>query len=319
MADRDYYELLGVSRNASEDEVKKAFRKLARKHHPDVNPDDASAEERFKDVSEAYEVLSDPEKRAKYDRFGREWQRYQQSDAPGGFDWGQWRQPQPGGAGRPGTQYTYASSEDLEGMFGNAGFSDFFETLFGRSAGGRAGRARAPQPRAARGRDIRHPVQVTLPEAYHGTKRMLNKDGRRLEVTIPAGVGSGSKVRVRGEGAQGLSGGPSGDLYLEVDVVPDDRFERRGSDLYAEVEVPLATAVLGGEVPIPTLSGTVHLTIPPEAQNGSRFRLAGKGMPKLKTPDEHGDLFATVRVAIPTELTDEERALFEQLRELRAG
>jgi len=311
---KDYYDILGVPKDADAKTIKKAFRKQAREHHPDVNPDDPQAEERFKDLSEAYEVLSDPEKRAKYDRFGREWQRYQQTGAPGGFDWGQWAQAPGGQPGGP--QYRYATEEDLEGMFGGAGFSDFFETLFGRSAGGMGGRARAPQPRAERGRDIRHPVQVTLPEAYHGTKRLLNKDGRRLEVTIPRGVKTGSKVRVRGEGAQGLSGGPDGDLFLEVELLPDDRFERKGDDLYTEIEVPLTTAVLGGEARVPTMSGAVQLTVPPETQNGKRFRLGGKGMPKLKSPDEHGDLYATVRVKIPTGLTDDQRELFERLREL---
>jgi curved DNA-binding protein len=308
---KDYYNVLGVPRDASENDIRRAYRKLARQHHPDVNPGNAAAEEKFKDVAEAYEVLSDKEKRAKYDRFGQEWQRYQQAGAPGGFDWGPWTQ----GAGGPQVQYTYATAEDLEGLFGGAAFSDFFETLFGgmpgRSSGQRA-------PAALQGRDIEHPLQVSLQEAYYGATRILSKDGRRLEVRIPPGVETGSKVRLRGEGGTGRDRSSAGDLYLVVEVLPDPRFSRRGSELEATVPVPLVTAVLGGEVSVTTLAGEVTLKVPPETQNGRRFRLRGKGMPKLKTPSEHGDLYVTVQVRVPTGLTDKERSLFEELRRLRS-
>jgi curved DNA-binding protein len=315
---KDYYQTLGVPRDADAKQIKRAFRKLARQLHPDVKPGDAAAEARFKDVAEAYEVLSDPAKRAKYDQFGQAWQSYERAGGAGergGFDWGAW---QPGGAGAPGVQYQYASAQDLEdilgagGVSGLGGFSDFFETLFG----GRRARPAARAPRPAAGRDIKHPVEVTLAEACSGTKRLLNKDGRRLEVTIPPGVNTGSKVRVAGEGAPG-SGAPSGDLYLVVDVQNDPRFTRDGADLATEVEVPLLTAVLGGEVRVPTPTGELRLAIPPETQNGCRFRLSGKGMPRLKRPAERGDLYVTARVRLPTELSDEERTLFERLRALR--
>lgn len=310
---KDYYQILGVSRDADEKAIKKAFRKLARQYHPDVNPDDPSAEARFKDIAEAYEVLGDPEKRSHYDRLGREWQRHQRTGgAPGGFDWSQWSQAQP--------NVRYATAEEVEELFGRGGiggmggFSDFFDTLFG---GAPRGRPRA-QPRAQfRGSDIRQPVQITFPESYAGTTRTLSKDGRRIEVTIPPGVHTGSKVRVRGEGAPGAGGGPSGDLYLEIEVLPDPRFERKGNDLFATVAVPLTTAVLGGEALVPTPSGDVRLTIPPETQNGRRFRLSGKGMPSPRSRSQHGDLYVTVEVELPSRLTDEERALFEQLRDLR--
>jgi curved DNA-binding protein len=312
---KDYYQILGVARDADPQEIKKAYRRLARQYHPDVNPGDKKAEDRFKEVNEAYEVLSDAEKRSKYDQFGRDWQRYQQAGAagPGGFDWGRYAQQ----AG-PGGQYTYATSEDLEDLFGGqAGFSDFFESLFGAQAARQ--RTTARQPRPGRGQDIEHPVQVSLAEAYHGANRILTKDGRRLEVRIPPGVVTGSRVRMSGEGGPGYSGGQPGDLYLVVEVLPDERFQRQGDDLLTEVEVPLYTALLGGEVAVPTMAGNVTLTIPAETQNGRRFRLRGKGMPSLKNPDECGDLYATISIRLPTNLTSQERALIEQLRGLRQG
>ena len=311
---KDYYESLGVGRDADEKAIKRAYRRLARQYHPDVNPNDPKAEERFKEVTEAYEVLSDPEKRSKYDRFGREWRRYQQAGAPGDFDWSAWSQGAPG----PGrAQYTYATAEDLQDLFGQAGFSDFFETLFGGGSGRPGGRARSPQPR--RGQDLEHPVQVTLAEALHGTNRMLNKDGRRLEVRIPPGVRTGSKVRISGEGVPGSAGGGAGHLYLLVEVLPDARFERRGNDLYTVVDVPVLTAVLGGELRVPTLEGDIQLKVPPETQNGRRFRLSGKGMPKVKDGKGRGDLYVTLNVVLPIGLSPEERQLFEQLRELRGS
>jgi len=303
---KDYYQILGVPRDADEKAIRRAFRKLARQHHPDVNPDDPAAEARFKDVAEAYEVLGDAQKRATYDRFGHAWQGHQRTGGtPGGFDWGRWTE------GRPNVSHT--TVQDLSDLFGEGGlegFSDFFEALFGRGAG-------AAPARERRGHDLRHPVRITLEEACHGAVRTVNKDGRRLEVSIPPGVATGSKVRVRGEGGHGAGGGPAGDLYLQVEVLPDARFERRGSDLHTTVEVPLTTAVLGGEVRVPSLAGDVRLSVPPETRNGRRFRLSGKGMPKLGAAEERGNLFVTVTVRLPTRLSDEERALFERLRALR--
>lgn len=305
---RDYYQVLGVPRDADEKAIKQAYRRLARQYHPDHNPGDTAAETRFKEVTEAYEVLSDPDKRTKYDRFGQAWQRHQQGG--GGFDWGAWA---PGeGAPRGGRAYT---ADDLEGLFGGrggGGFSDFFEALFG---GGR--RAAPGQQRvASRGQDIAQPVTLSLHEAFAGTTRRLVKDDRRLDVRIPPGVRTGSRIRVRGEGMPGAGGLP-GDILLVVTVEPDPRFERDGDDLHATVAVPLTTAVLGGEVRVETLAGDIALTIPPGTQNGRRFRLRGKGMPNLKDPEQRGDLYAQVDVRLPAELGAEERALFERLRELR--
>jgi curved DNA-binding protein len=309
---RDYYETLGISRNAEAAEIRRAYRSLARQYHPDLNPNNKEAEERFKALNEAYEVLSDPEKRKKYDQFGRDWQRYQQAPGAGDFDWSRWQQ-QPGGAG---STYTYTTAEDVEDLFGaEQGFSDFFESLFGRGRP-QAGQARA---RPQRGQDLEHPVEVTLREAFTGTTRLMTKDGRQLEVRIPPGVRTGSRVRMSGEGAPGRGAGEAGDLYLVVDVLPDPQFERAGDDLTTDVEVPLYTATLGGEVAVPTLGGTVKLSVPAGTQNGRRFRLRGRGMPQLRQPENYGDLYAVVRVRLPEHLNDEERALFEQLRAIRQG
>jgi curved DNA-binding protein len=307
---KDYYQALGVKRDADAKEIRRAYRKLARQFHPDVNPGDQSAEERFKEATEAYEVLSDPEKRQKYDRFGTAWRQHERAGNAAGFDWSRWAQR--GGD----AQYTYATTEDLEELFGAGGFSSFFETLFGGGArgGGRPG-ARAPQPR--KGQDVEYPVTISLAEAYAGTQRVLSKDGRRLEVSIPPGVRTGSRVRLTGEGAPGAAGGPAGDLYFVIEVTPDPRFERQDDDLTTTVEVPLVTAVLGGEATVETPGGPVQLKLPPETPNGRRFRLSGKGMPSLKDPQRRGDLYATASVRLPKDLTDEERALFEQLRTLR--
>ena len=311
---KDYYRVLGVKRDADQDAIKKAYRKLARQFHPDRNPDDAAAEERFKEAAEAYEVLGDPDKRAKYDRFGAAWQQRERAGGAGGaggFDWSDWTAGQ--GGGRPSGGATRLSPEDLEAILGQGGFSDFFETLFG---GGLGGRARRPQQRAApRISNVEHPVRITLGEAAIGTTRRVDIGGRRLEVTIPAGVRTGSKVRMRGEGPQGADG-RRGDLLLVVDVAPDPRFARAGNDLVTAVEVPLHVAMLGGEVPVATLDGQGHLRIPPETQSGKRFRLRGKGMPALRG-GERGDLLVTVEVVLPRNLSDEERALFARLGEIR--
>lgn len=302
---KDYYKTLGVERNAEEKKIKKAYRKLARQYHPDVNPDDKTAEERFKDINEAYEVLSDPEKRSKYDQLGSSWQQWQHKGRdPRGFDWSQWfNQAQPGGGG---VRVEYA---DLGDLFGGGGFSDFFQSIFG--GGG------APQARLRRGQDYTQPVEITLEEAFQGTTRVIQKDGRRLEVKIPPGAKTGSKVRMAGEGSPGMSGGASGDLYLEVTVLPHSIFERQGDDLNCEILVSLYTAVLGGEVKVPTPGGDVLLTIPPEIQGGRTFRLREKGMPNLRNPKKRGDLYAKLRVQVPQKLSEEEKELFRELASLR--
>jgi curved DNA-binding protein len=304
---KDYYKILGVEKNATEKQIKSAFRKLARECHPDLNPNDPRAEARFKDINEAYEVLSDAEKRAKYDQLGADWQRWQRSGGrPGDYDWSRWASAGPGGQR---VHVQYGTPEDFADLFGEGSpFSDFFTSIFG-GMGGQAARPR-------QGRDLEHEVEISLSEAYHGTTRILSRDGRRLEVRIPPGARTGARVRVRGEGQSGSGGGTSGDLYLRIRVTPDPRMERTEDDLRVTVPVDLYTAVLGGEVLVPTMSGEVKLKIPAGSQNGQTFRLRGKGMPKIKNPDVHGDLFVRIEVRVPTELSARQRALFEELRRI---
>jgi molecular chaperone DnaJ len=347
---KDYYEALGVERSADDAALKAAFRKAARKHHPDVNPGDAQAEERFKEVNEAYEVLSDPDKRKLYDRYGEEWQRYKDAGYTGD-------EPQ-GGSRRASTEdfgswFTGNSGGYTTTDFGTSGdHSDFFETLFGSFGGGRRGTdtfTRAT-PRPRRGQDIDAEVEVTFDEAFRGTTRRFDIqaeevcptcggsglvrnticptcDGagyipriKTIEVKIPAGVTNGSRVRVAGQGGAGQAGGPSGDVYLIVKVADDKRFARDGDNLRTDVDVPLFAALLGGKAQVTTPTGRVELTIPAETQQGKVFRLRGQGMPKLKSKTgERGDLLARANVVLPTNLTDREKALLEELRDLRSG
>jgi len=312
---RDYYQILGISKGASDKEIKQAYRKLARKYHPDVNSGDKGAEERFKEINEAYQVLSDPEKRQKYDHLGADWQRWQQSGgSPDGFDWSRWTT-----GGAPGYGAQYGSAEDLGDLFGGGSVSDFFRQVFGGGMGGFGaqgsprGRRYTARPQA--GRDIEQEVEITLYEAYHGATRIMEKDGRRLEIKIPPGARTGTKVRLAGEGSPGAMGGPAGHLYLRVKVAPDPRFERKGDDLYADVQIDLYTALLGGKVNVPTMTGPVVLTIRPETQNGRTIRLRGKGMPKLREKDAYGDLYAKMDVQLPTDLNDRQRELIAELRQ----
>ena len=326
MASKNYYQILGIKKDATEKELKQAYRRLARKHHPDLNPNDKSAEAKFKEMNAAYEVLSDPEKRRKYDQFGDKWE-YAEQFAKS--------------AGSEGVRHNFAR-EGTNFRYGNVGdLGDIFSQLFGDSDRD-SRRRRRPQ----RGQDIDYPVEVSLEEAYHGSKCTIELqteelctacggtgrvgkrtcticDGaggkiipKRLEVKIPAGVKDGSRIRMAGKGGSGLAGGTKGDLYLVVKVLPHQLFERKGEDLYIEVSVPLVTAMLGGEAGLPTLNGNLILKIPPETQNSRVFRLAGKGMPQLGST-KHGDMFATVKIVLPTNLTEEEKQLFEKLRSLR--
>ena len=325
---KDYYKILEVDRNASEKDIKRAYRRLARKYHPDVNPGDKDAEQRFKEINEANEVLSDPEKRKKYDQFGSQWREYERAGVNPEDLFRQY-----GAAGAPGgTRVRYARPEDLQDMFGGAGgFSDFFETLFGGGMRGQgygqpgygqpfgqgAGR-RAATPMS--GEDVEHPVEISLEEAFNGTTRLLQMGDRRIEVKIPAGVRTGSRVRVAGEGSAGYNGGPNGDLYLVVEVAPHPMFERDGDDLIVNVPVDLYTAVLGGEAHVPTIKGTrLNLRIPAGTQPDQRIRLRGQGMPQLKTPTQRGDLYARIKVDLPRQIDDRQRELFEQLRGLQDG
>lgn len=316
---KDYYKTLGVSKDAAEKDIKSAFRKLARKYHPDMNPDNPKAEARFKEINEAYEVLGDPEKRQKYDSLGADWQRWQQTGGrPGDFDWAQWMGATGRQAGGPRGNVRYSNMEDFGDLFGGGGaaggasFSDFFTNIFGgmgagaQSGGGFDFAGRSPQ----RGRDLEHELEISLTEAYHGTTRMISNEGRRLSVKIPVGAKTGTKVRMRGEGHQ------TGDLYLKIKVAADPRFERQDDDLHTTVPVDLYTAVLGGQVRVPTLTGEVNLKIPAGSQNGQTFRLRGKGMPKLRKSDQFGDLFAKLDVRLPGKLTPKQQELFEALRKL---
>lgn len=312
---RDYYQTLNVSKNASQDQIKKAYRKLAREYHPDVNPDDPNAEEKFKDINEAYQVLSDEDKRKKYDQFGSQWKQYQQAGGRAeDFDWSQWA----AGGARGGTQYRTVSQEEFEQMFGGGlgGFSDFFETLFGGTAGARTTRrstSRDARQNLRRGGDIEHTVDISLEEAFHGTTRLLTfEDGRRIEASIPSGVKTGSKIRLSGQGGDGAAG--SGDLYLKIKVQPHSKFRREGDDLRINQAVDFFTALLGGEVTVATLDKAIKLTIPPETDSGKTFRLKGLGMPKLSKSGQRGDLFVTVEVQVPKHLTAEQKQKFKELQ-----
>ena len=300
---KDYYKILGVSKTANEDDIKRSYRKLAMKYHPDHNPGNKGSEEKFKEINEAYEVLGDREKRGRYDQLGDSYQRWQQmGGAPGGFNWERWTHATGGGR---------TVQVDVEDLFGsNAGFSDFFSAIFG-GMGGQTMRQSARRTR--RPTSLEHPVQITLKEAYQGTSRMLNVDGRRLEGKIPPGAQTGTKIRLRGVG-QPAQDGQKGDLYLVIEVLADPLFERKENDLLAEISIDLYTAVLGGQARVATLSGEVMLTIPPGTQPGQKFRLTGRGMPKLRSPQSFGDLLVTVKVQIPHQITEKQRALFEQLR-----
>jgi curved DNA-binding protein len=311
---KDYYEILGVPMDADKKVIQQTFRKLARKVHPDVNPGNKEAEEKFKTINEAYQVLSDVEKRKKYDELRAQYQRWQQT---GGrqqeFDWQNWT-VQPG----KGVHVQYANPEDLEDLFGSASpYSDFFTNIFGqaRKSGRGSGRSTAPSPR--RGRDVEYVVDLTLEEAYHGTERLLEIDGHRIQAGIPPGVRTGSRVRLAGQGEPGHNSGPAGDLYLIVNILPNTTFERERDDLHIDVPVDIFTAVAGGEIRIPTLERPLILKIPPRTNAGRSFRLRGKGMPHLGDPKTYGDLFALVRLVLPDPLTDQEVNSIRELASFR--
>jgi curved DNA-binding protein len=310
---KDYYEILGVAATAEKKVIQQAFRQLARKHHPDVNPGNKEAEEKFKAFNEAYQVLSDSKQRIKYDQLRAQYLEWQQS---GGrkqdFDWQNWS-AQPGQAGRAQT----AGREDLEDLFGSdSPYSDFFSSLFGkaRHSGSRAGKS--AQTRARPGRDLDYEVDLTLEEVFKGAERLLDVDGHHIKAGLPAGVRTGSRVRLAGQGEQGLNGAPAGDLYLVVRILPNKNFERDGDNLHMEVPVDFFTAIAGGEIRIASLERPLILTIPPQTNAGRSFRLRGKGLPHLGDPTSRGDLFARVRLVLPEALTDLE---VERICELAAS
>jgi len=307
---KDYYEILGVAPTAEKKVIQQTFRQLARKHHPDVNPGNKDAEEKFKTINEAYQVLSDVKQRKKYDELRAQYQQWQKT---GGqqqqdFDWQNWS-AQPGK--RAHTQY--ANAEDLEDLFGSASpYSDFFSSIFGGKASG--GRSAPPSPR--RGRDVEYEVDLTLEEAFRGTERALEIDGHRVQASIPLGVRTGTRVRLADRGELGRNGGAAGDLFLIIKVLPNDIFERDGDDLHFDAPIDIFTAIAGGEIRIPALEKPLTLTIPPRTNANRTFRLRGKGMPYLREPNKRGDMFARVKLVLPDALTDQE---FESITALASA
>ena len=325
---QDYYKTLGVSKSANEKEIKKAYRKLARDHHPDVNPGNKAAEEKFKEINEAYEVLSDTEKRQKYDRFGSQWQQHERAGGNMNDFWSRYASTAGGNGRSRGGAYTQTiNTETFEQMFGgrrsnSENFSSFFESLFGGGMGDSSqsgsGFGQGFQAPPQRGRDLEQAVEITLEEAFQGTTRSLQfSNGRSLTAKIPRGVKNGSKVRLSGQGEPGSSG-QNGDLYLNVKVLPHRTFQRDGDNLKAAVPVDLFTALLGGKTAVSSLDKTVNLTIPAGTENGKTIRLRGLGMPNAKNPSQRGDLLAKVSITLPQNLSSKEKELWQQLRDLQA-
>ena len=291
MAKRDYYEVLEVSRTVTFEEIKKAYRKLARKLHPDLNPNDKEANKKFQQLNEANEVLGDPEKRKKYDQYGKDWQHAEQFE--------QARQAQQQRTGK----------EKFSGDFSEGEFSDFFASMFGDTSGG-GFRQRQTK---FRGEDYQAELQLNLTDVYKTHQQVLTVNNKSIRITIPAGVENGQKIKIKGHGGPGINGGPNGDLYISFQIINTTKFRRDGNDLHTTVDVDLYTAVLGGEIIIDTLDGKVKVKVNPETQNGSKIKLKGKGFPLYKKEAEFGDLVITFHIKIPTNLTDEQKKLFEQL------
>ncbi|MCW3090375.1 MAG: hypothetical protein JWP81_1444 [Ferruginibacter sp.] len=289
----DYYQILGVSKTASDEEIKKAYRKLARKLHPDLNPNDKEANKKFQQLNEANEVLSDPEKRKKYDQYGKDWQHSEQFEH----------------ARQSGRRSAHTGGQEFSGDFDDGDFSDFFSSLFG---GGGAGSSRRSQTKF-RGQDYNSELRLSLQDAYTTHQQMLNVNNKNVRITIPAGVENGQVIKLKGFGAPGINGGPNGDLYITFSIDNDPRYKRSGNDLYITESIDLYTAVLGGEITVETMSGKIKLKVHPETQNGTRTRLKGKGFPIYKKEGEFGDLYVTYNVKIPTHLTEKQKALFREL------
>lgn len=298
----DYYNILGLTKQASSEEIKKAYRKLARKFHPDLNPNDAEAHKKFQQINEANEVLSDAEKRKKYDQYGENWKHADQ------FEQGQRAQ---GGGNSPGGGY--GGFSDFGPDQGSGDFSDFFEQLFGQR---QSSRQRSSHVRY-RGEDYNAELHLKLTDAFVSRKEIITVNGKSIRVTIPAGVEDGQVLKLKGHGAPGSNGGPNGDLYLKFVIKNDTRFIRTGNDLSTTVELPLYTAILGGEITIDSLDGKIKLKIPAETQNAAKTRLKGKGFPVYKEEGKYGDLFITYSIKIPTGLTEAEKDLFRELAKLK--
>ena len=296
MAFIDYYEILGVNKNATEEEIKKAYRKLARKYHPDLNPNDKEANKKFQQINEANEVLSDPQKRKKYDQYGKDWQHAEEFEK----------------ARQSGHRRSTAGAEGFSGFsgaFDDEGFSDFFQSMFGDT--GRTGRSRQAK---FRGQDYNAELHLPLRDAYKTHQQTLKVNDKNIRITIPAGVENGQIIKLKGHGGHGINGGPNGDLYITFVIADDPEFKRLGNDLYATVDLDLYTAVLGGEIMVDTMDGKVKLKVKPETQNGTVTRLKGKGFPVYKREGESGDLYITYSIKIPTHLTEKQKELFRQLQ-----
>ncbi|HET6996260.1 MAG TPA: J domain-containing protein [Chitinophagaceae bacterium] len=295
----DYYKVLGVDKSATEDDIKKAYRKLARKYHPDLNPNDKEAHKRFQQINEANEVLSDPEKRKKYDQYGKDWKhaeqfeqaRQSQQHTPGGGQWGQ----------------------AFTGDFEEGDFSDFFESLFGRST---RGSSRGRQTRF-RGQDVQAELQLNLTSTYRTHQQTFTVNGKNIRITIPAGVENGQTIKIAGHGEPGSNGGPNGDLYITFHIANDTNFRKHGNDLYTTVDIDLYSAVLGGEITVDTLDGKIKLKVVPVTQNGTKVRIKGKGFPLYKKENQFGDLIITYNVKLPTDLTEKQKEMLRQLRDLQ--
>jgi curved DNA-binding protein len=304
---KDYYKILEVDKSASKEDIKKKYKKLARKYHPDVNPGNKEAEEKFKAINEAHEVLSDEEKRKKYDTLGADWKRYEQAGDAGGFDWEQYAQ-----AGGRGRQRHYTNAD-----FNQGDFSDFFSSVFGDMGGG--GRSSQRRTMAFKGQDYAAELTLTTEEAYQGVQKTITVTGKNLRITIKPGVEDGQTIRLKGNGAPGANGGENGDLYITLRIAPDPRYTRQGSDLYVDTPVPVYLAALGGEALVHYPGGQVKIKIKPGTQNGTLLRLKGKGFPVYNQAHQQGDLFVKVNLQLPENLTDQEKDLFRQLAQNRGA
>jgi len=292
----DYYKILELDKSASESDIKKAYRKLARKYHPDLNPKDDTAKKKFQEINEANEVLSDPEKRKKYDKFGKDWKHAEERANP------------------YAEQYrgnTYARED--QGSYSEHDFSDFFESMFSGASGGR----RSNQIKY-RGQDFNASLHLDLKDVYHTHKQTLTINGKNIRLTIPAGVENGQTIKIPGHGSEGINGGPKGDLYITFSITNHTKFKRDGNNLYTDIDLDLYTAVLGGEITIDTFDGKVKLIVKPETQNGTKVKLKGKGFPVYKKDGEFGDLFVSYQIKMPTNLSEKEKELFSELSKINA-
>lgn len=312
---KDYYKTLGVSKTASQEEIKKTYRKLAVKYHPDKNKGDKAAEEKFKEISEAYNVLGDPEKRKQYDQLGSNWNQYRKAGGdPSGFDWSKYAGQNRGG------QQQYEFQGDFGDFFGGGGrgggFSDFFQNMFGGGFG-QPGGSYGPGSAGLKGQDYQASLAISLEEAYSGTTRSFAVNGKQLRIKLKPGIEDGQTLKLKGKGAPGPQGGQAGDLYLTIGVAEKPGFRREGKDLYTTATTDLYTAILGGKITVPALSGPVAVPLAPYTPNEKVLRLRGKGMPEYGKPEVKGDLYVTVKVELPKQLSAEEEDLFRQLKDLK--